>query len=375
MKNDCFSTEKIERLLSQKRQNDVPEWMAERIMDRVVARPPSLLHLLRSITFFPVRSFYKPAQFLASVILLICGFWVGYSVKEPVDSPDQNPIHAHLIRQVADPTANHLLGRGFLEAGHFDLSLEFLQKAAELEPGIAEYRYWLGVAHWKAGDVFRERESYLHSVNIKGDYLPSLVNLGHSYLDNGDYKKALLYYEKALQVDAREPRALYNKALTLRLSGETAGAKEAFHSYLDGYRRGKWAYRAVEHLHRLEDYSYRNYLIGTDSVIVNIRNLLGDGISRSREIAVLARAAKRAAGTELHLVMFVRGDERKAKSEVRRLKRDLLETLGKGTVPIRVSWFNEAEKLELQTGRVVYQDSGLLVFTRSLESHYKRSST
>lgn len=375
MKNEYQNSDRIERWLAKKEEGRVPLVLMESIMDEIGNRPVGLMNSIR-LKLASLQSIVpRSAHVFAGVVILLCGVWLGTLLDNPqnLDKHEQTLLVDSL--RTTGPSANHYWGRGLLAAGEVEPSIEFLQKAVLLAPDVPEYLHWLGIAYWSSGNLRGERENYLESVNLQPDYVPSLINLGHSYLETGEYKKALDYYNKVLHFHSDNPNALYNRALTLRLLGEDEAALEAFHLYLHNNRSGRWARRAVDHLYRLGDFSYRSFVLDNKTVVVHLPTLLDNSVAKNREVVRLAKVLRRMSGVELHLVMYVQGDDGQAKSNVRKLKKELSKRLDHIHLPIRTSWFGVAERLDLPGGHAKFVNRSLLLFTQFTENVSKRSST
>ena len=61
---------------------------------------------------------------------------------------------------------------------------------------------------------------------IRDSYI--LYNIGLIYANNGDYSKALEYYQQALDLNARLPQALNNIAVIYHYQGTKASEKKEF---------------------------------------------------------------------------------------------------------------------------------------------------
>ncbi len=225
----------LETLLAETGEPEAPPELLARIMKTVEDRQPPWHFRLRLWLFQPLAAGISPAWLSATVAVALLFFRLGAVHEQPrlVSVPA-----ASSWQQAADAEANYQIGRGLLAAGQGDRALPYLQLAARQDPGAAEIPHWQGVALWMQGDTERERQSYLEAIQRNPEYLPSLLNLGHNYLERGDFRQALQQYDKVLAHDPTEARALYNKALTLGKLGEYAAEKKALTDYLTHYRTG-----------------------------------------------------------------------------------------------------------------------------------------
>ncbi len=68
------------------------------------------------------------------------------------------------------PEAYFYLGRVYMERGEYDEARYNLSKAVVLDPANAEYRYWLGHANEKLGDMEGAAAQYKKAIELRPDY-------------------------------------------------------------------------------------------------------------------------------------------------------------------------------------------------------------
>ncbi len=378
MEERHFHNRALETLLAETGEPEAPPELLARIMKTVEDRQPPWHFRLRLWLFQPLAVGISPVWLSATIAIALLFFRLGAVHEQPrLASPLIPAPAASPWQQVADAKANYQIARGFLAAGQGDRALPYLQLAAKQDPGAAEITHWQGVAFWMQGDTERERQSYIEAIQRNPEYLPSLLNLGHHYLERGDFRQALQQYDKVLAHDPTEPKALYNRALTLGKLGESAAEKQALADYLTHYRTGKWAFRALEHLQDSGDFTFRAYRVGVTLVILDTRALLGDGqAARRREAKMLTQAVSDLPESELHLVVYHQGDQETARRSALALQHQLLHLLGdEGPVALRVSWFDVPEKVIDGKGQEHELANSLLLFTNPLNSSKRRNST
>lgn len=376
MEPNHFDIKKLEQSLADSREPEAPPWLLGRIMTEIDNRRPSFFARLHQWWLRPRSLSFSPARLGLTVAVVLCAFWLGTLAERHGQSDFTGGARNALPTLADNAEANYLIGRGLLAAGQEDQALLFLRQAVKQEPGVAEFGHWQGVAYRAKGALAEERQSYL-SLPEQPEYLPSLLNLGHNYLESGDFRQALAQYEKVLQQDPLEASALYNRALTYHMMGDIEQAEQAFLRYLEHYRSGKWVFRAIRHLHELGNYSFRSYRVGTGEVVLNMSALLSPaGPACRSELQRLAEALGRAPGSELHLVIYDQGNRDAAKTTATALKAQLANYLGdEHATPVRGSWFDVAETFIDATGSERQLTSGLLIFTRTIEKSKKRNST
>jgi len=161
-----------------------------------------------------------------------------------------------------NPEAHYYLGRFYLALERPEEALPHLKQAVQGDPAKADYAFWLGVAYWAIRDFEGERKSYFQALAKDPKHLPARLYLAHTFLDSGEWQEALNNYDLVFRQDPHNPEALYNRGLALMELDRPKDEARAWKKYLQYYPEGKWALRAVDHLNRLGDFSYRNFTIG-----------------------------------------------------------------------------------------------------------------
>jgi tetratricopeptide (TPR) repeat protein len=331
-----------------------------------------LNHLLRPRTFR-----VNPLQVAFTVAVTILAFWAGTMTKHSNRTDGINALVPIPASFSDNALANYYVGRGLLAGNQLQPALKFLHKAVEQEPGRPEFSHWQGVAYWASGKPELEKESYSRALKDQPDYLPSLLNLGHNYLESGNYTAALENYQRALQIDPNTPDALYNSALVYQKLNDNKREIQAFERYLRSYRTGKWAERAVEHLQQHGDYNFRSYMIGKQRIVLRMSDLLQpNSPAQAQEIEELARSFSQTNGQALNLVIYHQNDIEEAKKIALNLQHQLMRQLGPGRkYPVRVSWFDAAETVPLTNETKGQLASSLLIFTSYTPIDNRRKST
>ncbi|RMF76869.1 MAG: tetratricopeptide repeat protein [Acidobacteria bacterium] len=92
-------------------------------------------------------------------------------------------------------------GRAALGARHFDLAIEALELAVELQPKHLGSGLDLGRAYLAAGDVNRARAAFFRLLGIRRDYSPAYVGLAQLAERTGDDERALELYAQAIEAN------------------------------------------------------------------------------------------------------------------------------------------------------------------------------
>lgn len=375
MKNLQIDDNQIEELLRQTTEQEAPVWLKQKIMKCVYERKPSWHQRIMSWFFQWQTLQFSPAGLVSILVIGCTAFWGGIQVERHLI--DGKSLQAIKIDTFADNArANYLIGRGLLAGDQREIALSFFRKAVELEPNSAEYVHWQGVAYWTVGNKELERQSYFQTVQDHPDFVPSLLYLGNSYLESGSYSAALQYYQRVLQNDQHNPEALYNSALAYQELDNEPMEKQFLKHYLNLYRTGKWAYRAVDHLHRLDDFTYRIFRIGIHHLVLNVSDLLQTGsVVQKKELEILADAVNRTPHQELQIIVYNKENKSEAKETALNLRNQLLDQMSSDNhVPIMVSWFDTAETVNSGNGNSQELSQSVLIFSNPTNADQRGKS-
>lgn len=367
MNRDNGSGQRLQKMLRELPGREPPAGLADRIMAEIDAPPVSLGRKIAGLlTRISPRNF-RPIRAAALCGAVLFAFWLGMTAaghRSHTGGGIGNGVNP-LAGPVRGSEADYFIGRALLAEEQWEEAAEYLCRAAGMAGGNPEYALWAGVALGKLGDREGEREMYRQTVGSHPDYVPARLYLGHTLLESGEAAAALEEYSRVLALVPNEEVALYNRALAVRELGDRELTAAAWKEYLRLNRTGKWAYRAVEHLNALGDFTYRGYRIGHRRIIVNQGLLLGpDSEARRREIAFLSAAFAQASGEVLNLVVFLAGDPEQAGMLARELQYLLDGSLdGRADKRIDISWFGEPEQVRTASGEEHALREGLLLFS------------
>lgn len=377
MKQRKINAEQLQKMLHDLPDREVPGELAERIMAEINSPRKTIRHLFTRLTTASVTFKVQPLRLAGAVCTLAAVFWLGLTIGEHRNDTNNTAKTATLSLSIAtgNAEANHLMGRGLLAGGQSQQALRFLRQAALLAPQNPEYALWEGVVLGKESNKKQEREVYRKIIRQYPRYLPARMYLGHNLLETGQLEAALAEYNRVLALYPTEETALYNKALTCQLMGGRQQEAAAWKEYLQVNRNGKWAYRAVNHLNALGDFTYRSYQIGFRKIILNQNLLLGmDSEAQHREIALLASSFAQSSGNVLNLVVFLADDANLAGRKATNLQLLVSRNLGSQTdKKIQISWFGKHETIRNASEKEYHLQKGLLIFSqpRALQTEEK----
>jgi len=110
-----------------------------------------------------------------------------------------------------------------------DIILKVLPATKDEKEAFSYYRY--GMSAQSSGAYAEALENYYEALKLEEDpydrsYI--LYNIGLIYGDNGDFLKAVEYYQQALDLNSRLPQALNNIAVIYHYQGTKASEKKEF---------------------------------------------------------------------------------------------------------------------------------------------------
>jgi tetratricopeptide (TPR) repeat protein len=167
-----------------------------------------------------------------------------------------------LKQDAFDAPSNYYMGRYLMALERPKEALPYIKEAVALDFKNAEYHFWHGVCFHELKRPRDERKSYLMAIKYDPGHLQAHLYLGHNYLDEKLWHKALKEYNSVLDLQRDQPQALYNKGLALNKLQRFSEEVDAWKDYLAYYPDGGWAIQAVDHLNARGNFEIRIFLIG-----------------------------------------------------------------------------------------------------------------
>jgi len=249
-----------------------------------------------------------------------------------------------------DPGANYYMGRFCLANKRYDEGVVYLQQAVALDPGNADYHFWLGVAYAATHQGDLEKKSYLKALHIDKKNIQAMAYLGHNQLENAEFDQALDTYNRVLKIWPEHPSALFNRALIMGQFGRTPEERLAWKEYLAVYPSGAKARQAAAHLNAIGDFEYRNFLIGSRTITLEKIwfEPFTDKIGRYSEpsLEMLGAILKNNPEIVIHIVAYQKNNIKLAKTRAISIKKYLLKKYPQIQASrLLVSWFGVPEKI------------------------------
>src|SRR5688572_21693112 len=125
------------------------------------------------------------------------------------------------------------------QSGQPEAAIEIYNSVLEQYPEHPDVLHYLGMAHYKRGDVEQARSLMRRSIELDGSRAIVHVNLGRTFLNLHDFATAATHFGRAVALDPQDWEALHMAA---RASLGLRQAHEAV-QYLEQAirRRGQWA--------------------------------------------------------------------------------------------------------------------------------------
>ncbi|TBW30049.1 tetratricopeptide repeat protein [Gramella sp. KN1008] len=129
------------------------------------------------------------------------------------------------------------LGFAYYRMDDLAKAAENFKKSLEIEDRNSATHYNLGKIYNQTGDLEKAEQHLLMSILIKKQPVDAeFLSLGLTYKDQKDYKKAMEYFEKALEENPENERALLERAIAADAYFEDKrSVLSYYHSYLDKY--------------------------------------------------------------------------------------------------------------------------------------------
>jgi len=131
----------------------------------------------------------------------------------------------------ADPLIHALLAELFLTGDFYDEAIAAASRAIELDPDCAPAYLALGLAYDRRGGMWDQSILVWHELaEVVPDLVTAHVQLGEAFASAAFEEEAIEAWRMALELDASEPRAMYNLAVA-------ALKREGMATALPGFRR------------------------------------------------------------------------------------------------------------------------------------------
>ena len=159
----------------------------------------------------------------------------AYLVK-PVTEAILKPKIYSALKKAYDPDPYHRalhLGRKYLREGRFEIAIQSLAEARNLEPSQSATYFYLAEVQEKIGRMDAAEENYKRCQEASSDlYVRSLDGLSRVYQHKGDHAKAMAVLKKAIDISPSTPDRHVDLAVQLNATGNKEEARASLSTAL-----------------------------------------------------------------------------------------------------------------------------------------------
>lgn len=166
-----------------------------------------------------------------------------FNVKEQIDIAlkfhqagnlvDAEKIYNKILSEVPDSASTlNLLGLLKLQNKQFDISIQYIKKALELNP-CAYFLENLGRVYYEKGNFEEAINNYKKSLELEPNSYSVLFNLALAYKSNNQVEETIKAYEAALKIKPNSIDVYYNLANLYDSKNETLSAKKYYEKALE----------------------------------------------------------------------------------------------------------------------------------------------
>lgn len=132
-----------------------------------------------------------------------------------------------------------VIGNAYKDLKEYDKSVEYHEKALEIDPQCNKTWVNLGVAFMASGDLDSAERCYKRSMEIEPNFVKLHVSLGALYSYRGEADKALSSLERAIELAPRYATSYSNYAIVLATLGRFEEAESSLNKAISlGYKHG-----------------------------------------------------------------------------------------------------------------------------------------
>jgi tetratricopeptide (TPR) repeat protein len=122
--------------------------------------------------------------------------------------------------------AHNNLGEARGELRQYNLALEAFNRAVAVDPKLSRARYNIGITYGRLGNLKYSEFVFRLLVRDRPEYDLGYDGLAVTLSRAGRAREALMFHQKAISLNPREPSYYYNLALSYLIVGETEKALE-----------------------------------------------------------------------------------------------------------------------------------------------------
>ncbi|MEC8893894.1 MAG: tetratricopeptide repeat protein [Candidatus Poribacteria bacterium] len=126
--------------------------------------------------------------------------------------------------------ALHLLGVSVYQSEQYDIAINLITQAIQIDSTKPLFFTNLGNAFQKQGKLEQSAQAYQKAIQIQPDYAEAYFNLGNSLREQGKLKESTQALQKAVQIQPDYADAHFNLAMLLLLQGQ----------FVEGWEKYEW---------------------------------------------------------------------------------------------------------------------------------------
>ncbi len=221
---------------------------------------------------------------IAGLSLISCEVTINDSKDEPVESVSSYSLsdeYADAVNQMRDDLK-------------YEEALSYIDSLLEKSPGDLILLKDRGIIKSDLGDYSGAKEDYLAVIEKDTTFSEAYVNLGHSYMLEGNLEKAKEMTAKGLELDPSSSMAHLNMGVfNMREQGEVIDSYHHFKKAIELDPENSMAYNNIGYLHMINggnDSAYFYYQKALDlnpNNVTALNNRVGLNISEDKQQAVL----------------------------------------------------------------------------------------
>lgn len=318
---------------------------------------------------------------IVSMLSTGCSKGTFGSFLQPSPQKQQQLTRAELQREAtalkkvvaknpANAPAQYTYGRVLLALDNPRQALPHLKKASTLKTNNIDYLLWLGVAYGESGRLSEEQVIYSKVLQLNPKHIQTLVYLGNSYLKSKKFQSSLNCYQHALALQPDNAQALYNRGIIYNQLRRKTLERQAWKLYLQSHPSGTLATKAVGHLNRLDDFSYRNHHLGSRTVTLPAMSFGPSTADLTRSdmanLDAIGSIAVNMKSGPLDIIVYRKNDRNLARARAISIKRYLEKEFPPLALDgrIRISWFNVSEKSTFSGHRATIDESTVFLLSQ-----------
>jgi tetratricopeptide (TPR) repeat protein len=114
---------------------------------------------------------------------------------------------------ISEAEIHHKLATDYMSLGVFEIAVDELLRATELEPGNEYYWDKLGIAYGEMEDYESSQKAFERALMVNSKFAPAYCNLGMNKYRSGRTDESINFYNKAIALQPEIAVFYFNRAL------------------------------------------------------------------------------------------------------------------------------------------------------------------